>query len=126
MAQDEMEVIERKQRILQQALRDRAIKLSWTDPKVSALEAAISRGDRRIGGAIEAAWRMGSTFDAWNERFDFERWQRAFQEAGIAIHDYANTPLGFDAPLAWDHVDCGNEKDALRREAERALSVEAI
>ena len=126
MAQDEMEVIARKQHILQRGLRDRAIKLSWTDPKVSALEAAISRGDRRVGSAIEAAWRMGASFDAWNERFDFERWQRAFEKTGIAIRDYANTPLGFDAPLAWDHVDCGNEKDALRREAERAVSVEAM
>ena len=48
-AQDEAETLERKQRILQQGLRDRAIKLSWTDPAVSALEAAISRGDRRAG-----------------------------------------------------------------------------
>ena len=124
VAQDEMETIARKQRILQQALRDRAVKLSWTDPQVSALEAAISRGDRRVGRAIEAAWRMGCTFDAWSERFDFGRWERAFGEAGIEMRDYANAALPFDAPLAWDHVDCGNEKEALRQEAEQALGGE--
>jgi radical SAM family uncharacterized protein len=122
MAQDEPETLERKQRILQQGLRDRAIKLSWTDPAVSRLEAAISRGDRRVGRVIEAAWRLGATFDAWSEHFDFGRWQQAFGEAGIEMSDYASTALGFDTPLPWDYIDCGNQKDDLRAEAERALA----
>jgi len=122
MAQDTREVLARKQRMLQQGLRDRAIRLSWTDPEVSALEAAVSRGDRRVGRAIETAWRMGASFDAWGERFHFGRWQQAFQDAGIEMGDYANCALSFDDLLAWDHIDCGDEKETLRRDAERALS----
>lgn len=121
VAQDDIETLVRKQRILQQELRDRAVKLSWTDPEVSALEAAISRGDRRVGQAIEAAWRAGATFDAWGEHFDFGRWREAFRQTGIELRDYANRPLDRDDPLAWDHIDCGSGKASLRQEAERAL-----
>jgi radical SAM family uncharacterized protein len=124
MAQEEMDTLARRQRILQQGLRDRAVKLSWTEPAVSMLEAAISRGDRRMGRAIEAAWCAGARFDAWGEQFDPVRWQQAFHDASIEMRDYANAALEFEAPLAWDHIDCGNEKDALRAEAEWALGAD--
>jgi len=119
--QDEMETLARKQRILQEGLRERAVKLSWTDPAVSALEAAISRGDRRIGEAIEQAWRLGARFDAWGESFEFRRWQEAFAQVGLDMHEYANRALPFDSPLAWDHIESGDEKSALRQGAERSL-----
>jgi radical SAM family uncharacterized protein len=119
--QDEVETLQRKQRILQQRLRDRAVKLSWTDARVSALEAAISRGDRRVGQVIARAFRLGCRFDSWGEYFRFDLWQQAFAEAGIDLREYANARLGFDEPLAWDHVDCG-DRSSLWREAERALA----
>ena len=121
-AQDRREDLARKQAVLQDVLRGRHIKLSWTDPGMSALEAAVSRGDRRVGGAIEAAWREGARFDSWGEHFDYGRWEAGFREAGLEISDYANAALEYDAPLAWDHIACGPEKAALRAEAERALS----
>jgi len=124
VGQDDSDTLERKQHILQQGIRDRAVKLSWTDPAVSLLEAAVSRGDRRVGSAIEAAWRMGARFDAWGERFDFARWRAAFEQVGLEIGDYAHSALGVDEPLAWDHIDCGANKDELRQEAERAMAVE--
>ncbi len=120
-AQERREELERKQHLLQQSLRSRWVKLSWTDPGASALEAAISRGDRRVGRAIEAAWRTGARFDAWGEHFDFGRWERAFQEAGLELNDYANCAPGYDERLAWDHILAGPGKMALRAEAEEAL-----
>ena len=121
VAQDEIEVLAHKQGLLQQGLRDRAVKLSWTDPAVSALEAAISRGDRRVGRAIEAAWRLGATFDSWGEHFSFDRWRQAFDQVGLDMRDYANRALAFDEPLAWDHIACGPGREALVRQARGAL-----
>ena len=123
-AQDTSEDLSRKHRILQHALRGRHIKLSWTDPGMSALEAAISRGDRRVGGAIERAWRAGARFDSWGEHFDYGRWADAFREAEIQIADYSNAALESDTPLTWDHISCGPEKAALQTEYERALAGE--
>ena len=122
VGQDDPAALLRKQQLLQQGLRGRAIKLSWTDPGVSALEAAISRGDRRVGRAIEAAWRLGAAFDAWGEHFDFDRWQQAFQQADLDLAHYANRALDYRDPLPWDHISCGLEKSALQREAETALA----
>ena len=122
VGQDDVETLAHKQRLLQRSMRERAVKLSWTEPGMSALEAAISRGDRRLGRAIEASWRLGSTFDAWSEHFDLERWRRSFEEVDLNLQDYANADLSFEAPLAWDHIGCGPEKAVLRREAEMALS----
>ena len=116
------EALEHKLHLLHQEIRGRAIKLSWTDSGVSALEAAVSRGDRRVGRAIEAAWSMGAKFDSWGEHFDFERWRRAFAQVDLDLCDYANAALEFTEALPWDHISCGIEKSALRREAERAFT----
>jgi len=126
MGQEEVETLARKQRLLQAGLRERAVKLSWTDPQVSALEAAISRGDRRVGEAIERAWQLGARFDSWGEHFDFARWQQAFAEADVDLRDYANQALPFGSPLAWDHIACGVETATLRGEAERALETREV
>ncbi len=123
-AQDTGDELARKHRILQQALRGRHLKLSWTDPGMSAVEAAISRGDRRVGAAIEAAWREGARFDSWGEHFDYGRWADGFREARLEIADYANVALDCDSPLAWDHISCGPEKAALEAEYKRALAGE--
>jgi radical SAM family uncharacterized protein len=121
-AQASAEALERRLHLLHQELRGRAIKLSWTDSGVSALEAAVSRGDRRVGRAIEAAWHMGAKFDSWGEHFDFKRWRRAFAQADLDLCHYANAALDFTEALPWDHISCGIEKSALRREAERAFT----
>jgi len=115
------EELVRKLDVLQKTLRGHHVKLAWNDPGSSLLEAAISRGDRRVGRAIEAAWRTGARFDAWGEHFSITRWEQAFDEAGLRLEDYANVALAYDDRLAWDHVSCGIEKGALRAEAEAAL-----
>ncbi len=112
----------RKLTVLQETVRGHHVKLSWSDPEASLLEAAISRGDRRVGRAIEAAWQAGARFDSWGEHFDMARWRQAFADSGLRLEDYANAALSYDDRLAWDHVSCGTEKDALRAEAEAALS----
>ena len=45
----------------------------------------MSRGDRRLGKVIYRAWQMGAVFDAWEEHFKYELWQKAFEEAGLDI-----------------------------------------
>ena len=40
----------------------------------SLIEGLLSRGDRRVGAVILAAWRDGARFDGWGEYFSFDRW----------------------------------------------------
>ena len=64
------EQIEEKQAFLRSQLTDRAIKFNWNNPLNSVIEALLSLGDRRVGLAVENAWRLGARLDAWDEHFD--------------------------------------------------------
>ena len=46
-----------KQKLLKNELKDRNIKLSWTDPEDTLLEAWLTRGDRRMAEVIYSAWK---------------------------------------------------------------------
>jgi len=111
-----------KHELLMQKLRRKGIKLSWHDPASSLLEAALSRGDRRIAKVIYRAWQLGATFDAWNEQFDYGNWRRAFAETGLEPEFYARRERPLDEPLPWAHIDAGASVAFLKREYQRALN----
>ncbi|MBA7558974.1 hypothetical protein ES708_00586 [subsurface metagenome] len=121
MAQVSEAEITAKHEILIQGIRRRGIKLSWQDSKVSLLEAILSRGDRRLGKVIYRAWQLGSTFDAWDEYFDYTRWLNAFAEAGLEPGFYAHRERSLDELLPWSHIDVGVSSDFLKREYQRAV-----
>ena len=123
-AQDSKEKLEAKLEHLRQGIRRRGVELSWDNPKVSLLEAVLSRGDRRLGRVIHLAWRNGATFDAWRERFDYDRWQKAFDEAGLDPTFYAHRRRSPDEMLPWSHLSSGVSEAFLKREYKRALKGE--
>jgi radical SAM family uncharacterized protein/radical SAM-linked protein len=118
--QDPLEETRRKERLLRPLLTVRGVKLALRDPRVSFLEGVMSRGDRRLSRAVEAAWRAGARFDGWTEWFDLARWERAFAEAGVDAAAYlaARDP---GAALPWDHIEGGPSKAYLLAEREKAL-----
>lgn len=87
----------------------------------SILEAVICRSDRRLGAAIEAAWRNGARMDAWNECFDNEKWQGAFQQTGIDPAAIAHHDIPTDAPLPWSHIAGHRSTDFLLKEYRRMM-----
>ncbi len=119
--QADRETLRRRQELLRQRVRDRAVHVSFHDIGQSQVEAAVARGDRRVAEAIEAAWRDGAYLDPWNEFFDLDRWRRAFEQAGLELEKWAAREIDLDAPLPWDVVDVGVDKDFLRREYTRAM-----
>ncbi len=119
--QDTPARIAAKQAILTGGLARKGIKLSWTDPKISLLEAALSRGDRRLGQVIERAWRLGATFDAWSECFRFDRWLQAFQDCGLDPAFYAHRQRPLDEVMPWSHIDTGVSPDFLKNEYRASL-----
>ena len=122
VAQEGEPQLNSKHELLKQGLRRKGIALSWTDPKVSQLEAVLSRGDRRLGKVIYRAWQLGSTFDAWSEHFHYENWLRAFEEAGVEPDFYAQRERPLDEPLPWAHIDVGLTTAFLKREYQHALA----
>jgi radical SAM family uncharacterized protein/radical SAM-linked protein len=118
-AQDDLQVIRDKIGHLNKGLKSARVQFKWHDPESSALEGILSRGDRRLSQAIEAAWRKGCKFDQWSEHFSWPKWQEALAEANIDVSVYtgARDP---GQPLAWGHIDYGVNQKFLLAERERA------
>ncbi|MFH0768157.1 MAG: TIGR03960 family B12-binding radical SAM protein [Chloroflexota bacterium] len=120
VAQESEEGLSAKHEALRQGLRRQGIKLSWQDPKVSLLEAVLSRGDRRIGKAIYRAWELGCTFDSWDEHLKYENWLRAFEETELEPGFYAQRQRSLDELLPWSHIDVGVSAAFLKQEYQRS------
>lgn len=124
VAQESEEGLEEKQDILRHGMRRKGVKLSWTDTESSLLEAALSRGDRRIGQAIYNAWKLGCRFDSWSEHLSYEKWMKAFEEAGLDPDFYARRERPLEEVLPWSHINTGVSTEFLKREYRRSLEGE--
>ena len=119
-AQVPQEEFERRQRLLKESIRDRAIVFHYHDARASVLEGALSRGDRRLSAVIETAWRNGAKFDGWTDQFKDEVWKDAFCRCGVAPEFYSRRTRDLEEPLPWAHTSPGVSEDFLRREWRRA------
>ena len=110
---DRVDQIIAKQNLLKRELTDRDIKLTWTRPEDTMLEAWLSRGDRRTAMVIFDAWKRGARFDAWMERFHFDLWMEAFANQGLDPSFYVHRPRLIDEAFPWDHIFSGVRKKFL-------------
>lgn len=101
--------------------RDRNVEVKFHSPEISELEGAFSRGDGRLSAVILAAYRGGARFDAWTEEYRPDAWSEAFRETGVDPAEYRRErdPA---APLPWDMVDAGIDRDFLLSEREKTWS----
>lgn len=118
--------LEERLALLRKSLRGKGIHFSWHDPQTSLLEAALSRGDRRLGRIIYRAWQLGARFDAWNEVLDMGLWERAFAEVSLDPDFYARRERPLDEMLPWAHIDTGVRLEFLASECESSLKGETM
>jgi radical SAM family uncharacterized protein len=107
---DSLDQTYEKQALLKRELRGPGLKLNWNNPKESLLEAALSRGDRRLAEVVYQAWKKGAKFDAWYEHFDYERWLEAFDEVGLEPDFYTHRPRPLDEVFPWEHLSTSIKK----------------
>lgn len=123
-AQDTMDILREKQKILKSKIKNRAINYTWNDPELSFLEAIFARGDRRTGEVLIRAWEKGCKFDSWGENFKFDKWMEAFNECGLEPSFYANRKREYDEIFPWEHIDIGVAKQYLIKENKKAYQGE--
>lgn len=122
--QDTKEVILHKQELLTKSLHSKHIKLSYHSINISLLEAALARGDRRLGEVMYNAWKKGCYFDSWDEHFMFDKWTEAFSECGIDPEFYACRKREYDEIMPWSHLDYFISRNFLIRENKKAHNAE--
>lgn len=115
----------RRHGVLRAKLREaglRRVTLNVTDPAISLLEAAISRGDRRVGELIYRAWRGGAVFDAWDDRYQPEIWHKAAETLEMTLEGLACHDLEVGSRQPFDVVHIGLHDFWLKREWEKAVN----
>lgn len=113
-----------KQDLLKHELRDKNIKLTWTRPEDTLLEAWLSRGDRKVGEVIYTAWKNGAKFDAWNDQHHHEAWIQAFAEHGLDPAFYTHRQRRTDEVFPWDHISAAVKKSYLFNDFRMSLEGE--
>ncbi|MEW8993510.1 TIGR03960 family B12-binding radical SAM protein [Clostridium sp.] len=108
---------------LRDAIKSKAINYNWHESALSFLEAVFARGDRKLCDVLVKAFEKGARFDGWNEYFNFELWQEAFEECGVDGEFYAYRERSYDEILPWDFIDIGVSKKYLISENEKAKEV---
>ncbi|MBR6012778.1 MAG: TIGR03960 family B12-binding radical SAM protein [Selenomonadaceae bacterium] len=118
-----IEEFERRQKVLKDAIHDKAITYNYHNAKLSVLEGIIARGDRRVSKVIETAWKNGAKFDGWSDLFKFEVWEEAFKICGIDGKIFTREKNIYEN-LAWDHTSPGVRKNFLVEEFEKSKLAE--
>jgi radical SAM superfamily enzyme YgiQ (UPF0313 family) len=118
--------IREKQALLRRALRGRGLKLDYSDLGATVLEAALARGDRRLGAVIRRAWELGARFDAWDEQRDEEAWRQAFKKTGLDPGFYAYRERAPEEVFPWDGISTGVRKVFLLKDYQRSHRGETL
>lgn len=121
MKLDGIESVLQKQNLLKDQLRGPGMKMTWSNPRETILEAVLARGDRRLADAIEDAWKRGAKFDAWMDQFNFNLWMDAFDAAHLPPDFYTSRDRSLDEILPWDHINTGVSRKYLAREYQNAI-----
>lgn len=131
----------RKQDLLREAFRGmKGVKVNYTDVRISAMEDFVGRGDRRLCPVVRRAWELGAGMDAWWENTNkaFSAWEQAIEESGLGwkyrqvengewnIFDQSPDEGLLSAPLPWDHLNTGIDKEWLKDDLKRALEASVV
>ena len=107
---------------LRQQRRGNSVSVKCHNIETSLLEGVLSRGDRRIGQAIELAWQRGARLESWSEHFNAERWWQALADAGIDCETALHKPYELGDRLPWDHVNVKYGREFLEKEQTRSAA----
>jgi radical SAM family uncharacterized protein/radical SAM-linked protein len=133
----------RKQELLKEEFRRvRGVKVNYTDVRISAMEDFVGRGDRRLAPVVKRAWELGAGMDSWWENLDraYSAWEQAIAEADLTwkyrqvengewnIFQNRDAAIAdtIDAPLPWDHLNTGIDKQWLKEDLQRALDAATV
>lgn len=99
---EEVKELERKGKFLHQALGRLAnVRLNLESPKDAALQALLSRGDRRLAPFLVRSAESGN-------------WRRAARELDLAVDTLCQRQIPLGELLPWDFIDSGSRERLVR------------
>lgn len=104
--------------------RNRNVHFKVHDAERSMVEGLMSRADRRVGKAVEEAWRRGAYLDPWDEFYNHGLWLQVLKDTGVDPDFYAHRTIPIEEFLPWDHIDSGIKRKLLVSERAKAFAIE--
>ena len=95
------------------------VRIKYQNPKMSMVEAILSRGDRDVSELIYNVFKSGERFSSWDEVFDYDLWVKTAKLLDLDINKYLDR-IDPDLKLPWDFIDTGVSKEYLKKEYEKA------
>ena len=115
------EDVEAKQKYLSDAFKQSGVSFAYNDYDSSIMEAVLARGGRSVADSLYQAYLNGARFDAWSEHFNFEHYQKAFEQCGVDVNEIVRA-YDLDEKLPWDFIDIGVTKAYFKSEYVKAMS----
>ena len=112
----------RRVELLRSSIMARNVTYNWHDAETSVIEAALSRGDRKLSAVIEEVWKNGGRLEAWSDYFSYQRWVDACAKCGLDMDFYASRERGEEELLPWDMIDVGVRKAHLLHERQQCYA----
>ncbi len=116
-------LLDRALSVKHKLIKYRNIRIKYHVIENSVLDACLARGDISMAKVLHRAWEKGAIYDGWREHWDWTIWQEAFDFVGLKIEDICDE-RDPQAPLPWDFVDIGVDKEYLIKEYEKSLKEE--
>lgn len=108
--------IEQKMDYIRKKLKSyKHIEVIAESPKWAMVQAALARGDRRLGPVLLSALRGGGGISAW---------KKAFSEHKLTMDFYNHRERSPQEHLPWQHLDMGVEEAYFLQEVEKAMQEE--
>lgn len=105
---DDVKSLERKLKMIKGGLKKVGnVSIIHELPKWSFVQAVLSRGDRRVGELLAAAYCLN------------EDWRKAFKEININPDFYAYRKRDDKETFPWDHINVGIKKEHLLKRREK-------
>ncbi len=99
------------------------IRLNFHEPKVSQIEAFLTRGDERVGDFIYEMFKLGGYLESWSENIDWEKYDEIEQKLNLDIEQAATSQISFDAKLPWGNIVCGLDEGYFKSEYDKAKAI---
>ena len=125
-AQNSLAQVEQKIAFLRDSLRSanlKNVRLKFHEPKVSQIEAFLTRGDEQIGNFVYEMFKQGAYLESWSENLDFEKCEQVAKKLGLDIAKSATVQISPESTLPWGNINCGLEKSYFEDEFNKAVEV---
>ena len=121
---DDIDEFARKQKLLKDSIKDKKITFNYHDSVLSVYEGVFARGDRKLGKVLIRAHELGVKFDGWNQYFNIDAWNKAFEDENIDKDFYTKRLREYNEVFPWEIIDCKVTKKFLVNERIKALKGE--